>query len=186
MTTSDGIVIILTLAAYAILLLVVARRWSELRVDLLRRRLFVLRDELFDYALAGNVAFDAPSYRFLRRRINGLLRFADKTSLLRVLAIKLFGDKALARQSIEHIVHEWMAAVAQLPTASQARLREFYAKAFEHAVDHMALGALGLLRRALSKRQTPIKVVQVRRVLVMAAKTDMGVRKPSSVRAVAV
>ncbi len=125
MTTSDGIVIILTLAAYAILLLVVARRWSELRVDLLRRRLFVLRDELFDYALAGNVAFNAPSYRFLRSRINGLLRFAHKTSLLRVLAIKLFGDKALARQSIEHIVHEWMAAVAQLPTASQARLREF-------------------------------------------------------------
>lgn len=55
--------------------------YRRYRVDLLRYRLFVIRDDLFRQAAAGKISFDAVGYGMTRATINGMLRFAHDISL---------------------------------------------------------------------------------------------------------
>ncbi len=41
-----------------------------LRLDCFRQNMFSVRDELFDYAAAGNISFDNPAYILLRLQMN--------------------------------------------------------------------------------------------------------------------
>ncbi len=54
--------------------------WKEIRVDALRQELFALRDEVFDAAADGLIAFDHPAYGTFRNTLNGFLRFAHRVS----------------------------------------------------------------------------------------------------------
>ena len=59
--------------------------WRPYRTDALRQRLFSLRDELFDLAADGRIAFDDPAYWRLRRTINCMIRFGHRLSLTRLI-----------------------------------------------------------------------------------------------------
>ena len=55
--------------------------YREYRDDLLRQRLFVLRDRLFDAARRGRLEFSHPAYCKLRTLLNGYLLSAEHLSL---------------------------------------------------------------------------------------------------------
>jgi hypothetical protein len=59
--------------------------YRDYRIDEFRNRLFIIRDQLFDWAAAGNIEFDNPGYCLVRTTLNGFLRFADSLSLVSVL-----------------------------------------------------------------------------------------------------
>ncbi len=50
-------------------------------IDDFRDRVFHLRDELFDLAAQGNIAFDHPAYYRVRQLMNGSIRFAESISI---------------------------------------------------------------------------------------------------------
>jgi hypothetical protein len=95
--------------------------WQGFRVELLRHRLFMLRDELFDYAQAGGIEFDNPAYKQLRNLINATIRFAHKASFSRVLATKLFDVPAGPNPMVV-----WMEQVSRLPLEQQTILRRIH------------------------------------------------------------
>jgi len=80
-------------------------------LDNLRQRLFAIRDELFDFAADGGIAFDHLAYRGLRDNINSLILFGDKLTFSRALFA------ALAAQPESAVVREyelWTKAVDEL------------------------------------------------------------------------
>lgn len=77
-------VAIFELAVCGVFLVVLCLRlWPSYRLDSFRQRMFSLRDELFDYAAAGNISFHHPSYRLLRQSMNGFIRYAHHLTLYR-------------------------------------------------------------------------------------------------------
>ena len=64
--------------------------WQALVCDGVRQRLFESRDELFDLAMAGEISFDDPAYKFARNRINAHIRFAHRASIWRMMALSPF------------------------------------------------------------------------------------------------
>ena len=54
-------------------------------LDILRQRLFAIRDDLFDFAADGGIEFENPVYRELRQDINHMIRFAHKLSFARMM-----------------------------------------------------------------------------------------------------
>ena len=73
------------------LLFLLFHRMRKYRMDALRQELFVIRDELFDYAAQGNIAFHHPAYGALRSLINSLIRFAHKISFSRIIIFLMYG-----------------------------------------------------------------------------------------------
>lgn len=60
--------------------------FNAYRVDRLRQQLFALRDSLFDEAASGEIAFSSECYVYTRTVMNGMIRFAHRLSLSRVMA----------------------------------------------------------------------------------------------------
>ena len=102
MTLAEGIANIFMNGVSIALCVLVFWCWHRYRVDALRHRLFVLRDELFDYALRSGLAFDDPAYVILRSRINRTLRFAHKISFPRVLLMASLMHSAPFEKSLAH------------------------------------------------------------------------------------
>lgn len=60
--------------------------YRKFRIDLLRHKLFVLRDSLFIKTHSMGVPLDTPSYVTMRQTLNGLLRHGHRVSIWGVLA----------------------------------------------------------------------------------------------------
>lgn len=76
---------VLSLAAIAIFLLF---PYNSFRIEKVRQHAFALRDELFDEARKGNIAFDSQAYMATRSLLNGLIRFSHRISLSRIIAFR--------------------------------------------------------------------------------------------------
>ena len=59
--------------------------YYDYRTDLLRFRLFIIRDQLFDAAVKGELDFNSPAYKRTRTTLNGALRFAHRLTLSKLL-----------------------------------------------------------------------------------------------------
>ena len=64
---------------------VVFKILTMFRLDCFRQKMFLVRDELFDYAADGNIAFDDPAYILLRRQMNAMIRYGHQITLFRAL-----------------------------------------------------------------------------------------------------
>lgn len=64
--------------------------YRDYRIDRLRHRLFVIRNDLFLAASRGEIGFDHPAYLLTRKTLNGTIRFAHQLSLTRLLMSRLF------------------------------------------------------------------------------------------------
>lgn len=144
--TSFSAALHLLLALIALWFLVF-RLGHEYRLDVLRDRLFAVRERLFDYAAAGNVPFEHFAYTKLRMLLNGLIRFGYRLTFTRFLSGIAFMtwkgqeyDKAPLAQ--------WENAVAELPLEVQVELRSIRDEALVLVVRHLVTGSpimLGLL-----------------------------------------
>lgn len=81
----DSIVAVHSAIWLIVLAFLIFYRWRHYRIDSLRQKLFILRDELFDYALEGGIDFSDPAYTATRTTLNCLIRFAHKITFSRVV-----------------------------------------------------------------------------------------------------
>ena len=87
--------------------------WIPYRVDYFRQRLFELRDELFEYAKAGNREFTDPAYVNLRRAINALIRYGHRVTISKIL-IGMVVLKNSGRSPMTNAAAEWEKHVAAI------------------------------------------------------------------------
>ncbi len=64
---------------------VLCKMIPEWRLDSFRQNMFIVRDELFDYAADGNISFEHPAYILLRRQMNGFIRYGHHLTVFRSL-----------------------------------------------------------------------------------------------------
>jgi hypothetical protein len=102
--------IVFALASLWLLIFVLRRRYCE---DKFRDELFTLRDELFDYAASGNIEFDHHAYTLLRTRMNGIIRYAHRASLMQIL-VPSFLIRKTANTAVEEYRERWQSAVSQV------------------------------------------------------------------------
>ncbi|GAC1691136.1 MAG: hypothetical protein PVS2B2_28790 [Candidatus Acidiferrum sp.] len=63
MEISDIAAVFQSAVCIVLFAIVLLKFWSAARLDAFRQEMFIIRDELFDYAASGQIAFDNPSYR---------------------------------------------------------------------------------------------------------------------------
>ena len=83
--------------------------WRPYRTDALRQRLFSLRDQLFDVAADGRIAFDDPAYWRLRRMMNCMIRFGHRISLIRLVIAAIGMPRAIVDSDSSY--KKWKTAV---------------------------------------------------------------------------
>ncbi len=108
------------------LLFAVFYLYNEFRVDRLRQQLFALRDDLFDQAADGRIAFESGAYQATRLMLNGMIRFGHRASLSHILASRCMlrdEHRAYARQLFEGI------AFTDSPEADRKLCRAYIMKA---------------------------------------------------------
>lgn len=59
--------------------------WNQFVVDLVRQNLFEIRDEVFDRAARGDLAFNDRAYIEVRFRLNAMIRYCESHSLINLL-----------------------------------------------------------------------------------------------------
>lgn len=58
--------------------------YQQYCVDLTRKKLFKLRDDLFDLGVDGKISFDSKAYGMCRKTINGMIRYCHRVSIYKV------------------------------------------------------------------------------------------------------
>jgi hypothetical protein len=109
--------------------------WRPYRLDALRETLFRLRDELFLVAAdETDLSFGHPAYTDLRNDLNGMIRFAEKMTLLRSLLFWLFMPSELTKS-------EWRNRLLGLPLHVQKKLLRIRAEATVAVANHVIYGS---------------------------------------------
>jgi hypothetical protein len=134
---SAALQLLLALGALWFLVFKLAR---EYRLDVLRDRLFALRERLFDYAADGNISFDHPAYTKLRKRINSLIRFGYRLTFTRFAMGIMFSTWNSDRYDQE-LLSEWENAVKELPPESQLELNSIQDDTLVLVVRHLVTGS---------------------------------------------
>lgn len=125
---AEGIAHILLALISVVMIFLALWLWSRYRIDSFRDRLFILRDELFDAALRGEVSYSDRAYTMLRNRMNGMLRFAHHVQLSHVILLSVFSSRRLA-ETAEEIEQNWNEALSELPSpGSQHTLQDIQDK----------------------------------------------------------
>ena len=154
--------------AMTALLILVAYVYPCLRLDEFRQSMFVIRDELFDFALAGRIGFDDPAYRLLRHEMNGFIRYAHQLTFFR-LVCTLLHWKALGEQPAFTWAARWETAVQQTSPEIAAELRKFHSRALALVVKRLVTGsptlmlALAIMILAVIFRTHWVSIKQVTR-----------------------
>ena len=142
MTVAEGIASILlwsTSVGVACALISWCRR--KYRIDALRHRLFVYRDQLFNLALDEALDFNDPAYVILRRKINNMIRFAHKVNLVRAVVLGRFCRGTTFDRRNEILRQEWENAVLALPAGSvQDQVRTIHESMLLEVVKHTTVG----------------------------------------------
>jgi hypothetical protein len=109
------------------------------RLDLVRYKLFVLRDELFFFAADGGVPFNDPAYFMLRNRINALIRYAHTVNLVRVLILATHKDLD-ADPTFARMQREWEAARNNAPAEAREKINEIDSRVIKILAWHVVTG----------------------------------------------
>ena len=143
MAIEEGVAEIVLTAIHVTLLVLILVLLRRYRIDLLRHRLFVLRDELFDYALENDVSFQSPAYVGLRRSINSMLRFAHRIDFTRFLLLLVASNKLRRTGMLEEYDYQWRDALAQLGREEHRnRIADIRERALFEVSKHMAVGSV--------------------------------------------
>jgi hypothetical protein len=103
--------------------------------------MFALRDELFDYAAAGNVSFSDPAYNLLRKSMNGFIRYAHNLTFFRVVLVMLYWRVCSIHTEIKWW-NSWNQAVSRVPDETvKAQLRSFHERAMTLVAERIILGS---------------------------------------------
>ena len=113
--------------------------YRDYRVDLFRQRMFTLRDQLFDIAASGRIAFDDPAYGKLRSMINGYIRFAHRINL----PLLLFASRSRhALSQGAHQITQLTAAVRAQPAETARDLDHIISQTHWYVAEQLILTSL--------------------------------------------
>lgn len=143
MELANNISAILILAVFFVILWVFYFWfYQQYRIDRTRQEIFALRDELFDFASAGNVSFDHRSYMMLRTTMNGMIRFAHRINLVTLLVITLLNAKNTGIKPFNILFKE---SLADLTPQVQEELIAYLWRMNEVVVKHLVKSSLILM-----------------------------------------
>lgn len=144
MTPSEGAAeILLIWIDLALLYVIVFVLLRKCRVDALRHQLFVVRGELFDYALSNGLAFDDPAYVMLRSSINSMLRFAHRVSFARFLVLSAALRWFSCTEMIRDHERQWQEALGRVGDAEHRRkIVELHEQVSLAVSRHTAIGSI--------------------------------------------
>jgi hypothetical protein len=123
--------------------------WQEYLVSRFRNRLFAVRSDLFALAAEGSLEFDGLAYCGLRFRLNALLRFAHRVSLIS-LFIALLAERSAKQHSPYR--EKWVRAADQLPEATRSEVLRLEAEMISAFTSHIVWGSSVLASLALAIR----------------------------------
>lgn len=110
--------------------------WREYRIEKVRQDLFALRQELFDFAAKGNVAFDDPVYTGFRNTLNGLIRFSHRITFLRfVLAVIILEFGSPPKHQNHYL--QWKEIAEALPGDKKNAIMNIHERMSQEIVWHM-------------------------------------------------
>lgn len=109
---------VLVLSLLWLFVFVLRRKYCD---DKFRNELFTLRDELFDYAASGKIDFGHPAYILLRLRMNGMIRYAHRASLMQIMVPYLLTRRTVDA-AVEDYRERWQLAISQAEKA-EVRLK---------------------------------------------------------------
>jgi hypothetical protein len=111
--------------------------------------MFALRDELFDDASEGQIAFDSAAYGILRKTMNGGIRFAHRMNLPFALSLVMI-DASVEGYTAESMNSQLEAAKKGL-TSVQCRLIDDYKLRMNYLmVEYLTLNSLVFVVGALT------------------------------------
>lgn len=119
---------------------------KEQRIDMFRERLFELRDQLFDIAADGDLAYNHNAYTELRMLLNGMLRYAHRISLIGLVIAIIRSEM---RTEIPVGYEKWEQALLDLPKSTQVKLKAIHDEMSKQFVKHLFNGSLVLSTFAL-------------------------------------
>jgi len=113
--------------------------WPRQRVDLFRQQMFTLRDELFDFALEGNIDLNDPAYIQLRELMNGFIRYAHNLTAYRTL-MSFLRWKCTSGEPVKGWATSWEHALSNVQNKDiKAKLEGFRSKASMLVVSQIVL-----------------------------------------------
>ena len=120
---------------------VLCKMIPELRLDSFCQNMFIVRDELFDYAADGNISFDHPAYILLRKQMNGFIRYGHHLTVFRgFLTFCIHKVSSSSDRSDWH--SEWQTALQSIEDASVCRkLEQFYDREMKLVAIHLLAGS---------------------------------------------
>ncbi|MCH7922565.1 MAG: hypothetical protein IH975_05990 [Nitrospinae bacterium] len=126
---------------FGVILLFVWVLWFECyqkyRVNSFRQTLFELREELFEYAAEGHIAFDNRAYLEMRYIINGLIRFAHRITSFRVV-IYLVSQKVSPHPQYGNATKNWNAALDSIESPeAKERIQLFHKRLLFFVSKHL-------------------------------------------------
>lgn len=144
MTPSEGAAeILLIWIDLALLFVIVFVLLRKCRVDALRHQLFVVRGELFDYALFNGLAFDDPAHVMLRSSINSMLRFAHKVSFARFLVLSAAFRWFSCTEMVTDRDRQWQEALGKVgDDEHRQKIVELHEKVLLAVSRHTVLGSI--------------------------------------------
>jgi len=120
----------------------VFKLYRDAELDWFRDIVFVLRNELFDYAADGNIDFDHPAYTMLRGSMNAFLRFGHRISLVQLITLSLIINRNDSeRSNVQTFSHHWAAAASQLEPEIQQKLIGYRYRLNLAIASHVLLGS---------------------------------------------
>lgn len=124
---------------------VLGKMIPEWRLDSFRQNLFIVRDELFDYAADGNIPFDHPAYLMLRRQMNGLIRHGHHLTVFRsLLTLTIHKVSGLPASASWH--DEWQNVLNTIEDDSvRQKMEWFHRKSMVLSIRRLVLGSPLLL-----------------------------------------
>jgi hypothetical protein len=129
MSTVELHVVISSALSLFVFVVIVFKLWPNQRIDMFRQNMFALRDELFDFAADGHIAFDEPAYILLRQLMNGFLRYAHNLTPFRTL-MAFMKWKCTGQESLGAWTKSWGDALGQVKEPKiKAQLESFHSKA---------------------------------------------------------
>jgi hypothetical protein len=121
--------------------IVVFKMIPAMLLDSFRQNMFAVRDELFDFAAEGNIAFDHPAYVLLRRQMNGFIRYAHQLTVFRILMTAAI-HKVVASPEPKDWRKEWAQALESTSTEYvKMKLFEFHKRAMILAFKRLIIGS---------------------------------------------
>lgn len=116
--------------------------YRQFRIDLLRQRLFSIRDELLNDAMNGELSVESKAYGMTRTTLNGMIRFAHDLSILRIVIGSVIHRRMDRSAFAKRYAEEMKEAIGELPSEAKKRLLSAHLKMHFAVADHLIRSSL--------------------------------------------